>query len=100
MDTRLFIAENDCKRLDVFLSAQTDEFTRSRVQNEGSERVGAEGREEETSVDIGETLFPPKSEEKDCVGLDLFHSIASPSTETREHSLKYLTAQLLNFNSL
>ena len=32
MDTRLFIAESDYKRLDVFLSEQTDEFTRSRIK--------------------------------------------------------------------
>ena len=31
-DTRLFIAESDYKRLDVFLSEQTDEFTRSRIK--------------------------------------------------------------------
>ena len=32
MDKRLFIAEMPCKRLDVFLSEQTDEFTRSRLK--------------------------------------------------------------------
>ena len=32
MDKRLFIAETPCKRLDVFLSEQTDEFTRSRLK--------------------------------------------------------------------
>ncbi len=32
MDTRLFIAEKDYKRLDTFLSEQTDEFTRSRIK--------------------------------------------------------------------
>ncbi len=31
-DTRLFIAENDYKRLDIFLAEQTDEFTRSRIK--------------------------------------------------------------------
>ncbi|MBQ8374128.1 MAG: RluA family pseudouridine synthase [Clostridia bacterium] len=31
-DTRLFIAEENCKRLDIFLSEQTDEFTRSRIK--------------------------------------------------------------------
>jgi len=31
-DTRLYIAEKDCKRLDVFLAEQTDEFTRSRIK--------------------------------------------------------------------
>ena len=32
MDKRLYVAENDCKRLDVFLSEQTDELTRSRIK--------------------------------------------------------------------
>ena len=32
MDQRLYIAEENCKRLDVFLSEQTDEFTRSRLK--------------------------------------------------------------------
>ena len=31
-DTRLYIAEKDCKRLDVFLAEQTEEFTRSRIK--------------------------------------------------------------------
>ena len=32
MDKRLYVAESNCKRLDVFLSEQTDEFTRSRIK--------------------------------------------------------------------
>ena len=32
MDKRLYVAEENCKRLDVFLSEQTDEFTRSRIK--------------------------------------------------------------------
>ena len=32
MDKRLYIAENGYKRLDAFLSEQTDEFTRSRIK--------------------------------------------------------------------
>lgn len=32
MDQRLFVAEDNCKRLDVFLSEQTEEFTRSRLK--------------------------------------------------------------------
>ena len=32
MDKRLFVAESGGKRLDVFLSEQTDEFTRSRIK--------------------------------------------------------------------
>jgi 23S rRNA pseudouridine1911/1915/1917 synthase len=31
-DKRLYIAEKDCKRLDLFLAEQTDEFTRSRIK--------------------------------------------------------------------
>ena len=32
MDKQLFVAEENCKRLDLFLSEQTDEFTRSRLK--------------------------------------------------------------------
>ena len=32
MDKRFYVAEAPCKRLDVFLSEQTDEFTRSRLK--------------------------------------------------------------------
>ena len=32
MDKRLFVAEDNYKRLDVFLSEQTEEFTRSRLK--------------------------------------------------------------------
>ena len=32
MDKRLYVAETPCKRVDVFLSEQTDEFTRSRFK--------------------------------------------------------------------
>ena len=32
MDRRLFVAEENCKRLDVFLSDQTEDFTRSRLK--------------------------------------------------------------------
>ena len=43
MDKRLFVAEKPCKRLDLFLSEQTDEFTRSRIKKlieEGNVTVG------------------------------------------------------------
>ncbi len=43
MDKRLFIAETPCKRLDLFLSEQTDEFTRSRIKKlieEGMVTIG------------------------------------------------------------
>ena len=53
MDTRLFVADEPCKRLDAFLTEQTDEFTRSRfkklieegrvtVNGEGVKKAGAE----------------------------------------------------------
>ena len=32
MDQRLFVAEETCKRLDVFLSDQTEDFSRSRLK--------------------------------------------------------------------
>ena len=32
METRLFVAEENCKRLDAFLAEQTEEFTRSRLK--------------------------------------------------------------------
>ncbi len=42
MDSRLFVAEEPCKRLDIFLSEQTEEVTRSRLKKlieEGQVRV-------------------------------------------------------------
>ncbi len=45
MDKRLYIAENGYKRLDAFLSEQTDEFTRSRIKKlieEGNVRINGE----------------------------------------------------------
>lgn len=43
-DTRLFVAEDNCKRLDVFISEQTDEFTRSRIKKLIEDgRVSVEG---------------------------------------------------------
>ncbi|MBQ4268170.1 MAG: RNA pseudouridine synthase, partial [Clostridia bacterium] len=45
MDTRLFVAEEPCKRLDIFLAEQTDEFSRSRIKKliEGG-RVALNGK--------------------------------------------------------
>lgn len=43
MDKRLYVAEENCKRLDVFLSEQADEFTRSRIKKlieDGNVSVG------------------------------------------------------------
>ncbi len=46
MDKRLFIAEENCKRLDVFLSEQTEDFTRSRLKKLIEEgQVSVNGRE-------------------------------------------------------
>lgn len=42
MDKRLFVAEEPCKRLDVFLSEQLEDFTRSRIKKlieEGNVRI-------------------------------------------------------------
>ncbi len=42
MDERLFVAEEPCKRLDIFLNEQTEEYTRSRLKKlieEGQVRV-------------------------------------------------------------
>ena len=67
MDKRLFVAERDYKRLDVFLSEQTDEFTRSRLKKlieEGNVSVGGV-TQTKAGVDIksGETveLFVPEA---------------------------------------
>ncbi len=46
MDQRLFIAEENCNRLDIFLSEQTEDFTRSRLKKliEGGQ-VSVNGRQ-------------------------------------------------------
>ena len=69
MDKRLFIAENACKRLDVFLSEQTDEFTRSRLKKlieEGSVFVNGEAvKKAGTEIKVGDavTLVVPEVKE-------------------------------------
>ena len=46
MEQRLFVAEEPCKRLDLFLSEQTEEFTRSRLKKLIEEgRVTVNGKE-------------------------------------------------------
>ena len=53
MDKRLFIAEENCKRLDAFLCAQTEEFTRSRLKkliDEG--KVLVNGKREKAGAEI------------------------------------------------
>lgn len=60
MDKRLFIAERAYKRLDVFLSEQTDEFTRSRLKKlveEGNVKVnGAVQTKAGADVKSGEAV--------------------------------------------
>ena len=60
MDKRLFIAERAYKRLDVFLSEQTDEFTRSRLKKlveEGNVKVnGAVQTKAGADVKLGEAV--------------------------------------------
>lgn len=53
MDKRFFIAEESCKRLDVFLSEQMEDFTRSRVKKliDGG-RVAVNGRPAKASAEI------------------------------------------------
>ncbi len=69
MDNRLFIAERPCKRLDIFLSEQTDEFTRSRFKKlieEGSVCInGAVQTKAGTEVKAGDsvTLTVPEAVE-------------------------------------
>ena len=60
MDKRLFIAERAYKRLDLFLSEQTDEFTRSRLKKlveEGNVKVnGAVQTKAGADVKLGEAV--------------------------------------------
>lgn len=53
MDKRFFIAEESCKRLDVFLSEQMEDFTRSRVKKliDGG-RVAVNGCPAKASAEI------------------------------------------------
>ena len=69
MDKRLFVAETSYKRLDVFLSEQTDEFTRSRLKKlieDGNVTVdGVVQKKAGESVKAGATvvLFVPDAVE-------------------------------------
>ena len=62
MDQRLFVAEENCKRLDVFLSDQTEDFTRSRLKKliedlmEMSKASTGNMHVELASVDVGEAI--------------------------------------------
>ena len=60
MDRRLFIAESPCKRLDLFLSEQTDEFTRSRLKKlveDGNAFVnGKETRKAGAEIRLGDCV--------------------------------------------
>lgn len=53
MDKRFFVAEESCKRLDVFLSEQMEDFTRSRVKKliDGG-RVAVNGCPAKASAEI------------------------------------------------
>lgn len=61
MDKRLYVAETDYKRLDVFLSEQTDEFTRSRIKKlieDGNVSVGGKQvKKAGTDVKTGEEVL-------------------------------------------
>ena len=65
MDKRLFIAEKQYKRLDVFLSEQTDEFTRSRLKKlveDGNVLVdGVAQTKAGETVKAVSSLWPPES---------------------------------------
>ncbi len=60
MEQRLYIAENGCKRLDLFLSEQSDEFTRSRLKRlieDGSVTVnGAVVKKAGAEIKSGDTV--------------------------------------------
>ena len=60
MDKRLYVAEENCKRLDVFLSEQTDEFTRSRIKKlieDGRVEVNGEVAHLGQSADIDNDII-------------------------------------------
>ena len=60
MDNRLFVAETPCKRLDIFLSEQTEEITRSRLKKlieEGQVCVnGAVQKKAGAEVKVGDAI--------------------------------------------
>ncbi len=69
MDSRLFVAEENCKRLDLFLSEQTEELTRSRLKKlieEGHAQInGVTTQKAGESVKAGDsvTLTVPEAVE-------------------------------------
>ena len=60
MEQRLYIAENGCKRLDLFLSEQSDEFTRSRlkrlIEDGGVTVNGALVKKAGAEIKVGDTV--------------------------------------------
>lgn len=60
MDSRLFIAEENCKRLDVFLSEQLEDFTRSRLKKlieDGNVKInGAQVKKSGADIKIGDEV--------------------------------------------
>ncbi|MBQ7369739.1 MAG: RluA family pseudouridine synthase [Clostridia bacterium] len=53
MDKRLYVAEENCKRLDLFLSGQTEEFTRSRFKKMIDDgQVTVNGKKAKAGVEI------------------------------------------------
>ena len=60
MDNRLFIAEENCKRLDVFLSEQLEDFTRSRLKKlieDGNVKInGAQVKKSGADIKVGDEV--------------------------------------------
>ena len=60
MDSRLFVAEENCKRLDVFLSEQLEDFTRSRLKKlieDGNVKInGAQVKKSGADIKIGDEV--------------------------------------------
>jgi 23S rRNA pseudouridine1911/1915/1917 synthase len=59
MDKRLFIAEENCSRLDLFLSSQTEEFTRSRLKkliDEGKVLLNGKKAKAGAEVKVGDEI--------------------------------------------
>lgn len=59
MDKRLYVAEESCKRLDLFLSGQTEEFTRSRFKkmiDDGQVTVNGKKAKAGTEIKIGDEI--------------------------------------------
>ena len=73
VDTRLFIAENDYKRLDVFLAEQTDEFTRSRIKK---------------LIEDGQVIVQGKPVTKSCEGVKKGFEVVVTVPDAVEYSVR------------